>query len=152
MRTLLVAAAVALSMTVVQAQEMVGEKPAATAVQAPPERAVPAVTPMPTSAIIEQLKAAGELKDTKALEAPAPKIDAADTKPVEARPVEAAPAVARPVEAAKPAETKAVETKAAETRPALATEAEPAKKRIVRKRETNEEKARRIAAKYGIHW
>ena len=150
MRTLLVAAAVVLSMTAVRAQEMVGDKPAATAVQAPSDRAVPPA--MPTSAIIEQLKASGELKDPKTLEAPATRIGAPNAKPVEARPAEAAPAVARPVEAARPAETKTVETKAVENRPVLTTEAEPVKKRVVRKRETNEQKARRIAAKYGIHW
>jgi ribonuclease E len=155
MRALLVTAAVILSVTAARAQEM---KPAAPAAQETTDRALP---PVPSSTIVEQLKAAGELKDPKTLEAPAPKINAIEAKPVEANPVEAKPAEAqpviakpvekpveaKPVEAAKPVETKAVETKPAQA----ATEAKPVKKRVV-KRETDEQKARRIAAKYGVTW
>ena len=49
-------------------------------------------------------------------------------------------------------EVKAVEKKATESKPVQASEAKPANKRVVRKRETDEQKARRIAAKYGISW
>jgi hypothetical protein len=157
MRALFAAAAVILSVTAVHAQDM---KPAAIAPQDSTERAIPPA--MPSSTLIEQLKAVGELKDGKPLEAAAPKIDATDAKPVDVKPAEAQPAMAKPVEAkpveaAKPAETKPAETKAAaakavESRPAQAAEAKPAKKRVVRKRETDEQKARRIAAKYGISW
>jgi hypothetical protein len=161
MRILLAAAAIALSVSAVQAQDAT-------------DRALPAATPSAT--LIEQLKAAGELKDPKALEAPAPKIGSIETKP-EATPTEAKPAeqpvVAKPAEAttpaapaptaaapaavpaasaasaaAKPAEAKPAEAKQAQA----ATEAKPAKKRVVRKRETDEQKARRIAAKYGVSW
>lgn len=148
MRTLLVAAAVILSVTAAQAQQMVPAKPAADVAQTSTDRAVP---PVASRTIIEQLKAAGELKDTKTLEAPAPKLDSVDAKPAEAKPAEAPVAAAAPVEA-KPVETKAVETKPVEAKPVQAvTEAKPVKKRVV-KRETDEQKARRIAAKYGVSW
>ena len=167
MRALLVTAAVILSVTSAHAQEVKSVTPAA---QETTERALPpaASAPVPSSTIVEQLKAAGELKDPKTLEAPAPKIDAVEARPIEAKPaeaprpviatpVEAKPVEAKPVEAAKPVETKAVETKAVETKPTqtkppqAATEAKPVKKRVV-KRETDEQKARRIAAKYGVTW
>jgi ribonuclease E len=168
MRALFVVAAIALSVTAAQAQEM---KPTAAAAEQSTERALPP-TGTPTPTLVEKLKAAGELKDPKLLEAPAPKIDAveaapAEAKPVEAKPAEAPPVVAKqletkpvdvkPVEAAKPVETKAVESKPVEakpveTRPAQAAEAKPVKKRVVKKRETDEQKARRIAAKYGVSW
>jgi ribonuclease E len=166
MRALIVTAAVVLSVTAGHAQEMVPAKPAVVA-QGSTDRAIPPAAAVPTSRLIEQLKAAGELKDTRALEAPAPKVDAADAKPVEAKPVEAKPVDAqpviakpvdaKPVETTKPAETKAVETKPVEakpvdSRPAEAAQAAPAKKRVVKKRETDEQKARRIAAKYGVSW
>jgi hypothetical protein len=167
MRALFAAAAVILSVTAVHAQEV---KPAAVVPQDSTERAIPPA--MPSSTLIEQLRAVGELKDAKPLEAPAPRIDATDArpagakpgeaKPVETKPVDvtstdAKPVDVKPVEAAtpaeiKPAETKAVAAKAVESRPAQAGEAKPAKKRVVRKRETDEQKARRIAAKYGISW
>jgi hypothetical protein len=160
MRILLAAAAVALSVSAVHAQDAT-------------DRALPAA--MPSATLIEQLKAAGELKDPKALEAPAPKIGSIESKaeatPTEAKPAEQ-PVVAKPAEtatpapaptaaapaaapaapaasaAAKPAEAKPAEAKQAQA----ATEAKPAKKRVVRKRETDEQKARRIAAKYGVSW
>jgi hypothetical protein len=160
MRILLAAAAVALSVSAVQAQDAT-------------DRALPAATPSAT--LIEQLKAAGELKDPKALEAPAPKIGSIESKaeatPTEAKPAEQ-PVVAKPAEAATPAPAptaaapaaapaapaasaaaKPAEAKPAEAKQAqAATEAKPAKKRVVRKRETDEQKARRIAAKYGVSW
>jgi hypothetical protein len=155
MRTLLVAAAVVLCVSTAQAQDAA-------------DRALPAT---PSATLVEQLKAAGELKDPKALEAPAPKIDSIETRaeakpaeqPVVAKPAEAttpaapaptaaapaaAPAVPAATAAAKPAEAKAAEAKPVQA----ATEAKPAKKRVVRKRETDEQKARRIAAKYGVSW
>ena len=124
-------------------------------------RAIPPAAATPTSTLIEQLKAVGELKEPKAVEAPAQKAEASDSKPVETKAVETKPAVAKPVEAtsvtpaptaAKPVETKPVEKKATESKPVQASEAKQANKRIVRKRETDEQKARRIAAKYGISW
>jgi hypothetical protein len=158
MRTLLVAAAVALSVTTAFAQDA-------------SDRALPAATP--SAQLVEQLKAAGELKDPKALEAPAPKLDAVETKseakpveqPVVAKPAETttptapastvaapaatpAPAAAATTTAAKPAEAKPADAKPAQ----VASETKPAKKRVVRKRETDEQKARRIAAKYGVYW
>jgi hypothetical protein len=155
MRALLVTAAVILSVTAAQAQEM---KPAAPETT---DRALPPAAVTPSSTIVEQLKAVGELKDPKTLEAPAPKIDAVEAKPIEAKPAEAQPVIAapvekpveaKPIEAAKPVETKAVETRPAATKPVqAATEAKPVKKRVV-KRETDEQKARRIAAKYGVSW
>lgn len=175
MRTLLVAAAVILSAFAASAQEMVPANSAGPVAQNSNDRALPA---QPSPGIIEQLKAAGELKDDpKRLEAPAPKLadDAkpADTTPAQAaapvqpKPAEAPPVVAKPAEV-KPAETtpaapkvvdtkstepKAVETKPVETKPAqAAATTKPAKKKVVRKRETDEQKARRIAAKYGISW
>lgn len=163
MRTLLVAATAILVCTAVQAQEMVPSKSATTAVQESNDRAMPA---QPTSALIDQLKAAGELKEPKALEAPAPKLDPvqAEAKPAPTAPVQAKPAEAKPAETpvvAKPAETKpatppvtaTTAAKPTETKPAqAASESRPAKKKVVRKRETDEQKARRIAAKYGVHW
>jgi hypothetical protein len=183
MRTLFVVAAAILLSTAAQAQEMVPAKPATPAVQETNDRAIPTATP--TSSLIDQLKAAGELKDTKdpkALEAPAPRLDPVqEAKPAQAAPdqakqIEVVPAQAKPAETpvvAKPAETKPAVTppvaaapaatppaastttvaKPAETKPAqAATEPKPAKKKVVRKRETDEQKARRIAAKYGIYW
>jgi hypothetical protein len=183
MRTLLVAAAAIFLTTAAQAQEMVPATPATPAAQEGNDRAMPAQTS--TSTLIDQLKAAGELKDTKdpkALEAPAPRLDPVqDAKPAQAAPdqakqIEVVPALAKPAEApvfAKPAETKPVVTppvaaapaatppaastttvaKPAETKPVqAAAEPKPAKKKVVRKRETDEQKARRIAAKYGIYW
>jgi outer membrane biosynthesis protein TonB len=176
MRSLLVAAAAILFLSAAQAQEMVPARPATPAAQETNDRAMPAQTS--SSTLIDQLKAAGELKDTKTLEAPAPRLDPvqAEAKPTASKPVEEksievlpaqaksteTPVVANPAEtkpavtppvaatttAAKPAEAKPAETKPVQT----ATETRPAKKKVVRKRETDEQKARRIAAKYGISW
>jgi hypothetical protein len=183
MRTLFVAAAAILLSTAVQAQEMVPAKSdTPPAVQESNDRAIPVATPT----LIDQLKAAGELKDNKdpkALEAPAPRLDPvqaeakpAGTKPSDDKKIEVVPAQVKPAETpvvAKPAETKPVVTppvaaapaatppatstttvaKPAETKPVqAAAEPRPAKKKVVRKRETDEQKARRIAAKYGISW
>lgn len=185
MRILFVAAAVALSVSAVQAQEMLPAKsPEASETG---DRAMPVQTP-PSARLIEQLKAAGELKEPKVLEAPAPRLDPVDST-TNARPAESQPPVVRPAAApaaapapapvaavpaaapapapvaaapaAAPAPAAATETAAAkpaevtpaETKPARAAKvAKPVKKRVVRSRETDEQKARRIAAKYGIHW
>lgn len=169
MRTLLVATAALLVCTAVQAQEMVPAKPATSVAQETNDRALPAATP--SSVLIDQLKAAGELKDPKdpkALEAPAPKLDPVQeakpaqpvpdqAKQIEVVPAQAKPAVTPPVVAAPAATPPAAATttaaKPAETKPVqAAAEPKPAKKKVVRKRETDEQKARRIAAKYGISW
>jgi hypothetical protein len=165
MRTLLVAATAFLVCTAVQAQEMVPAKPATPVAQETNDRALPAATP--SSVLIDQLKAAGELKDPKepkALEAPAPKLDPVqEAKPAQAVPdqakqIEVVPAQAKPAVTAAPAATPptaatTTAAKPAETKPVqAATETKPAKKKVVRKRETDEQKARRIAAKYGISW
>jgi hypothetical protein len=174
MRTLLVAATAFLVCTAVQAQEMVPAKPATSVAQETNDRALPAATP--SSVLIDQLKAAGELKDPKdpkALEAPAPKLDPVQeakpaqpvpdqAKQIEVVPAQAKPAVTPPVVAAPaatppaatpPAAATTTAAKPAETKPVqAAAEPKPAKKKVVRRRETDEQKARRIAAKYGISW
>lgn len=154
MRTLLVAAIVALSVSAAHAQAPAQDRTLSTA---------------PSATLIDQLKAAGELKDPKALEAPAPRLEsvdrAADTQPAVAQPPEtpaSAPAAvvsipAPAASAAVPATPAAVATTTAatpaEAKPVqAATEAKPAKKRVARKPETAERKARRIAAKYGVYW
>jgi hypothetical protein len=150
MRTLIVAALVALSVSAAQAQA-----PA----QDTNDRALPA----PSARLIDQLKAAGELKDQKQLEAPAPKLDSIDTRPADpqpgvAKPAEipaaaSAPAASAAAPVAPAASTTTTAAKPAETKPAeVATGVKPVKTRVARKRETNEHKARRIAAKYGVHW
>lgn len=65
-------------------------------------------------------------------------------KPVEVKPVEAKPAEAKPAEAKT--ESK-VEATTEATKPA-----KPAKKVQAKRREGDEAKARRIAAKYGVYW
>ena len=121
MRALFAVAVVALSVTTAHAQEM---KPAAPAAQDSAERALPPAAMTPTSTLIEQLKAAGELKEPKAIEAPAPKVATSDAKPTEAKPVER-----KPVEATAPAAAKPVEAKPAEaakpTEAAKPAEAKP---------------------------
>jgi hypothetical protein len=186
MRTLLLAATTILVSTAALAQEMVPAKPATPpAVQETNDRAMPAQAS--TSSLIDQLKAVGELKDTKdaktGLEAPVPRLEPvqaeakpAETRPVEEKKIEVLPAQAKPADTplvAQPAATKPAVTppvaaapaatppvaptttaaKPAETKPVqAATEPKPARKKVVRKRETDEQKARRIAAKYGISW
>lgn len=176
MRILFVAATAILVSAAAQAQEMVPAKPASQVAQESSDRAAPLQTP--SSALIEQLKAAGELKDTKTLEAPAPRLEPVqNVKPAEATPaekkqIEAAPAPAKPTETpvvATPTQTKPVAmppaaaapataatttvAKPAETKPVQsAISTKPAKKKVARKRETDEQKARRIAAKYGVYW
>jgi cell division septation protein DedD len=79
----------------------------------------------------DKLKAAGELKP-----------DGTPAKPVQVPPpVQPAPVQAQPA----PVQTQ---TTAQATQPVQ----KPAKTRVVRKRESDEHKARRIAAKFGIHW
>ena len=168
MRTLLATAAVILSITAAQAQE-----PATRSV--PPQSAIDQAT----QDIVNKLKASGELKrDVKPVEAKQVEAAPTEAKPLEAKPIEAKPVeaakpvetqpvetkavetkavetkavVAKPVEA-KATETKPVEAKAVETKPAqVVTEAKPETKRVVRKRETSEQTARRLAAKYGVSW
>lgn len=156
MRILFTAAAIILAVTAAKAQEQVRSLPSQSAIDKASEE------------IVQKLKASGELKrDTKPIEAkstePAPvEAKPAAAAPVEAKPVETKPAEAQAVETkpveAKPADTKSVETKpadtkATETKPVrAATDAKPEKKRVVRKRETHEETARRLAEKYGISW
>ena len=145
MRTLLATAAVILSITAAQAMESATRS-------VPPQSAIDKAT----QDIVDKLKATGELKrDVKPAESKAVEAAPAEAKPVEAKPIEA-----KPVEAAKPLETKSVETKAVETK---AVETKPVetkpvqavteeRKRVVRKRETSEQTARRLAAKYGVSW
>ncbi len=59
------------------------------------------------------------------------------TKSVERTPVES-----------KPVESKPVESKSADSKPADAEKKKP----VVKRRETDEEKARRIAKRYGVTW
>jgi hypothetical protein len=101
-----------------------GEQPAETSTQAAPQT------------MEDKLKAAGELKPdgtpaTQPVATPAP----AQPAPI---PVQAQPAPA-------PAQTR---TTTVQAQPAQ----KPAKKRVVRKRESDEQKARRIAARFGIYW
>src|SRR5262249_26326788 len=125
MRTLLIIAAAIMSVSAAQAQEMLPAKSATPpAVQESNDRAMPVATP--TSALIDQLKAAGELKDPKdtkdpktALEAPVPRLEPvqeakpAQTGPDQVKQIEVVPAPAKAAETpavAKPAETKPVVT------------------------------------------
>jgi pyruvate/2-oxoglutarate dehydrogenase complex dihydrolipoamide acyltransferase (E2) component len=65
---------------------------------------------------------------------------------------QAAPPAAEPVQAA-PAAAPAPQAAAPDAAPAPAAKpSKPARKEQVRRRETDEEKARRIAAKYGVSW
>jgi hypothetical protein len=64
---------------------------------------------------------------------------------------QAAPPAAEPVQAT-PAATPAPQATAPDAAPAPAAKPKPAKKQQVRRRESDEEKARRIAAKYGVSW
>jgi hypothetical protein len=63
----------------------------------------------------------------------------------------AAPAPAEQAAPAAPAPLAAAPDATAQPAPAAAP-SKPAKKRQARRRETDEEKARRIAAKYGVSW
>jgi hypothetical protein len=66
----------------------------------------------------------------------------AETKPAETKAVEREPVETRPVE------TKPVENKSADSKPADTTKKKP----VAKRRETDEEKARRIAKRYGVTW
>ena len=107
------------------------EQPAAS-VEAPLRVEVPPLT------VEEKLKAAGEIKS--------------DGTPV-AKPVEATAVQAKPVEAQAPVQVQPaaapVEAKAAAQ---ALPEPKPAKTHVAKKRESDEQKARRIAARYGISW
>jgi hypothetical protein len=63
---------------------------------------------------------------------------------------QAAPPAAEPAQAAPAA--PAPQAAAPDAAPAPAAKPKPAKKQQVRRRESDEEKARRIAAKYGVSW
>lgn len=106
------------------------EQPAAATVE-PPLRVEP-----PPLTVEEKLKAAGEIKPDAA-------VQPVDAKPVEAKPVEAqAPVQAQPV--VKPVEAQAP----VQAQP----EQKPVKKTVAKRRESDEHKARRIAARFGISW
>jgi hypothetical protein len=64
----------------------------------------------------------------------------------------AEPAQAAPAPQAAPATAPAPQATAPDATPAPAAKPKPAKKQQVRRRESDEEKARRIAAKYGVSW
>jgi hypothetical protein len=101
-----------------------GEQPAAATPQAAPQT------------MQEKLKAAGELKSDGT---PA-------TRPVAApAPVQPAPAPVQAQPAPTPAQTQATTVQAQPVQ-------KPARKRVVHKRESGEQKARRIAARFGIYW
>ena len=173
MRTLLATAAVILSITAAQAQE-----PATRSV--PPQSAIDQATQDIVNKLKASGELKRDVKPVEAKQVEAARTEAKpiEAKPIEAKPVEAAKpvetqpvetkavetkavetkaVVAKPVEAkateAKTTETKPVEAKAVETKPAqVVTEAKPETKRVVRKRETSEQTARRLAAKYGVSW
>jgi outer membrane biosynthesis protein TonB len=71
----------------------------------------------------------------------------------QAAPPAAEPAQAAPAPQAAPAAVPAPQAAAPETAPAPAAKpSKPARKQQVRRRESDEAKARRIAAKYGVSW
>lgn len=92
----------------------------------------------PKQSVSDQLKAIGEAPKPAAVE----EVSAA---PAPQTPAVAAPATAAPV--ATPASTQSANARA---------DAEPAKKPVkkarAQRRETDEQKARRIASRYGISW
>jgi len=67
---------------------------------------------------------------------------------------QAAPPAAEPAQAAPaaPAAAPAPQAAAPDATPAPTAKPKPAKKQQARRRESDEEKARRIAAKYGVSW
>lgn len=94
----------------------------------------PAVT-APPQTVEEKLKAAGELRPDGR---PAPVVQIQPPAPA---PVQAAPVQPAPVQAAStpaPVQAQPVQT--------------PARKRVVKRGESDEHKARRIAARFGISW
>ncbi len=99
-----------------------GEQPAATT-----------TTESPPQSMHEKLKAAGELKPDGTPAKPAQ----TQAPPVQAAPVQAQPAP-RPVQAQTTTQAQPAQ--------------KPARKRVVSKYESNERKARRIAARFGIYW
>ena len=100
-----------------------GEQPAATT-----------TTESAPQSMHEKLKAAGELRP-----------DGTPAKPAQTPPpVQAAPVRARPASAPVQAQTTA------QAQPQSVQK--PARKRVVRNRESGERKARRIAARFGIYW
>jgi hypothetical protein len=106
-----------------------GEQPAATSMQAAPQT------------MEDKLKAAGELKPD-GTPATQPVATPATVQPA---PI---PVQAQPAPAPAQNQTTQTQTTTAQAQPAQ----KPARKRVVRKRESDEQKARRIAARFGIHW
>lgn len=99
-----------------------GEQPAATATESAPQT------------MQDKLKAAGELKP-----------DGTPVNPPQVQtPVRPAPVQAQPA----PAPVQTQTTAQVQPQPAQ----KPAKKRVAHRGESNERKARRIAAKFGIYW
>ena len=98
----------------------------------------PAVTTPPAPQTVEEkLKAAGELKPDGTPAAPPAQTQA----PVQPAPIQAAPAQSAPAQAASapaPVQAQPVQT--------------PATKRVAKRGESDEHKARRIAARFGISW
>ncbi len=112
------------------------EQPAARNVELPLRVEVPPLT------VEEKLKAAGEIKSDGTPVA----------RPVEAAPVQATPVQAKPVEAQAPVQTQPAAKPVEAQAPVQAQpEQQPVKKRVA-KRESDEQKARRIAARFGISW
>jgi hypothetical protein len=105
------------------------EQPAAATVE-PPLRVEP-----PPLTVEEKLKASGEIKP-----------DAA-AQPVEARPVEA-----KPVEVQAPVQAQPIAKPVQAQAPVQAQPEQKPVKRVAKRRESDEHKARRIAARFGISW
>jgi len=118
---------------------------------------------------IRLAQASGGLDATSAMPS-APQRSLTVDAPTQAKPADVKPVEAKTVET-KPAEAKAVEAKSADTKPAEAARTEPAKpaetksadtnqaetadakkKPVAKRRETDEERARRIAKRYGVTW
>jgi hypothetical protein len=96
--------------------------------------------------VVDQLKAIGEV--------PKPAVSEQVVAPVPApvpAPVAQTQAAAAPV-ATTPASAAAVAPASADARAQAEPAKKPAKKSKVQRRETDEQKARRIAARYGVSW
>jgi len=72
----------------------------------------------------------------------------AETKSVETKAAEPTKSVERARVETKPVETKPDESKSADSKPADTSKKKP----VAKRRETDEEKARRIARRYGVTW
>lgn len=108
-----------------------------TVLPAPGEQPATTTTDSAPQTMQDKLRAAGELKP-----------DGTPANPPQAQvPIQSAPVQAAPVQA-QPAPAQVQTTTQVQPQPVQ----KPAKKRVVRKRESDEHKARRIAAKLGIYW